>query len=86
MKVIVRTPIHATGVYHTTECKNCERIQNRREITKEKAEQVGLHECVHCTKNYGQKKDQKKAYYRLLRDSNSVEELKENVNASSIGE
>ena len=85
-KVTVAQPINTTGVYHTTECVNSQEIRNPREITKEKAERIGLHECVHCAKNYQQKKTQKKAYYRLIRDSNSVEELQENVNASSIGE
>jgi len=86
MNVIVAQPINTTGVYHTSECVNCQEIRNPREITKEKAKRIGLHECVHCAKAYEKTKEQKKAYYRLIRDSNSVDELQENVNASSIGE
>jgi len=86
MKVTVAQPINTTGVYHTSECKNCQMIRNTREITKEKAERIGLHECVHCAKTYEQKKTQKKEYYRVARDANTIEELTENVNASSIGE
>jgi len=85
-KVTVALPINTTGVYHTMECKNCEMIANKREITKEKAERIGLHECVHCAKTYTQKKNQKKEYYRVVRDANTIEELKENVNASSISD
>jgi len=85
-KVTVALPINTTGVYHTMECVNCKEIRNPREISKEKAERIGLHECVHCAKAYDTAKDQEKAYYRLIRDSNDIEELKENVNASSISD
>jgi len=86
MSVIVAQPIYKTSVYHTTDCVNCDAIRNPREMTKERAKRIGLYECVHCTQTYDNSHDHETEYLRLLKNSDSIKELQENVNASSISD
>jgi len=46
--VIVKSRYWKTECYHTEACANAERITNQEEIPKEKAERLGLHECILC--------------------------------------
>jgi len=86
MTVTVAQPIYKTNVYHTSECVNCDAIRNPREMTQDRAERLGLYECVHCTQRYDQAESHATEYTRVLRESNTIEELREEVNASSISD
>jgi len=57
-------------VYHTdTTCYNRQRISNELELTKEKAERLGLSECKHCAGIIHREKNHDWSYQEALRNA-----------------
>ena len=47
-EVIVKGRTWKTDCYHTETCANAERLRKRKRMSKAKAQELGLHECLLC--------------------------------------
>ncbi|AFH21748.1 hypothetical protein OSG_eHP8_00150 [environmental Halophage eHP-8] len=47
-EVIVKSRVYKTDCYHTEACANAERLRKQKRMSKAKAQELGLHECLLC--------------------------------------